>query len=338
MLPITAKTIIVAEAGVNHNGDFDMACRLVEAAADAGADIVKFQTFQSDAVISVCAPKAAYQQEATGAAESQLDMVRKLELPMEAFVALKKHCDERGIRFWSTAFDRKSVDFLHGLGLGLWKIPSGEVTNLPYLRQIGAYGQEVVLSTGMTTLGDVETALDILERAGTPRAQVILLHCTTDYPAPLADVNLRAMETMRCAFPGVRGVGYSDHTKGIEVSLAATALGAVMIEKHFTLDNTMIGPDHADSLEPAELAVLVRGVRNVSLALGDGWKRPSVKEMENRIVARKSLVAAIPIKKGDVLSEKNMTVKRPGSGISALRWDEYCGRIAERDYQADELI
>lgn len=330
--------LLVAEAGVNHNGDIRLAHRLIDEAADAGADIVKFQTFHAEAVIAASAPKAAYQEETTGGDESQLDMVRKLELPLEAFVDLREHCEKRGIRFWSTAFDLRSVDFLRDQGLRLWKIPSGEITNVPYLRKIGAYGHDVVLSTGMATLGDVETALDILESAGTPRCKITLLHCTTDYPTPLEDVNLRAMETLRAAFPGVGGVGYSDHTRGIEVALAATALGAVLIEKHFTLDKTMPGPDHAASLEPAELAALARGVRNISIALGDGRKRPSATELENRIVARKSLVAAVPIKQGELLGEHNMTVKRPGSGISALRWDEVCGQRAERDYEADELI
>ncbi len=330
--------LVVAEAGVNHNGDIRLAHRLIDEAANAGADIVKFQTFHAEAVISASAPKAVYQEMTTGGGESQLDMVRKLELPMEAFVELREHCEQRGICFWSTAFDLRSVDFLRSQGLRLWKIPSGEITNLPYLRKIGAYGHDIVLSTGMATLGDVETALDILEVAGTPRCNITLLHCTTDYPTPMEDVNLRAMEALRAAFPDVSGVGYSDHTQGIEVALAATALGAVLIEKHFTIDRTMPGPDHAASLEPAELATLVRGVRNISVALGDGRKRPSATELGNRIVARKSLVAAVAIRKGELLGEHNMTVKRPGSGISALRWDEVCGQRAERDYEADELI
>lgn len=332
------RVLIVAEAGVNHNGDINLAHKLIDVAADSGVDIVKFQTFHAESVISASAPKAAYQKETTGADESQLDMVRKLELPAESFIALKKHCDERGIAFWSTAFDLASVDFLHSLGLKLWKIPSGEITNLPYLRNIGQYQDEIVLSTGMATLGDIETALDILEHSGTPRGKVMLLHCTTEYPTPLESVNLRAMQTIQNAFPGIRGIGYSDHTKGIEIALAAVAMGAQLIEKHFTLDKKMSGPDHKASLDPQELKMLVAGVRNVYTALGDGRKHPTDIEMQNRIVARKSLVASAPIRKGDILGEHNMTVKRPGSGISALRWDEFCGRKAERDYHVDELI
>ena len=330
--------LVVAEAGVNHNGDINLAHKLIDVAAEAGADIVKFQTFHAESVISACAPKAAYQQKTTEADESQLDMVRKLELPEEDFVALKKHCDERGIVFWSTAFDLASVDFLHNLVLKLWKIPSGEITNLPYLRKIGQYQDEIVLSTGMATLGDIETALSILEHAGTQRKSIMLLHCTTEYPALLEDVNLHAMQTVRNAFPGIRGVGYSDHTEGIEIALAAVAMGAQFIEKHFTLDKQMEGPDHKASLDPQELTALVTGVRHVCTALGDGIKKPTAIEMQNRIVARKSLVASTAICKGELLGEHNMTVKRPGSGISALRWDEFCGQKAERDYNVDELI
>ncbi|ABM29605.1 N-acetylneuraminate synthase [Nitratidesulfovibrio vulgaris] len=330
--------LIVAEAGVNHNGDINLAHKLIDVAAEAGADIVKFQTFHAESVISACAPKAAYQQKNTGTEESQLDMVRKLELPAEDFHALNKHCDERGIVFWSTAFDLASVEFLHNLGLKLWKIPSGEITNLPYLRKIGQYQAEIVLSTGMATLGDIETALNILEHAGTLRKNVTVLHCTTEYPAPLESVNLRAMQTIRNAFPGIHGVGYSDHTEGIEIALAAVAMGARLIEKHFTLDKQMEGPDHKASLDPRELRTLVTGVRHVLAALGNGIKHPTNIEMQNRIVARKSLVCSAPICKGDILGKHNMTVKRPGSGISALRWDEYCGRKAERNYDVDELI
>lgn len=332
------RILVVAEAGVNHNGDVNLAHKLIDVAADAGADIIKFQTFHAEAVIAASAPKAAYQKETTGAEESQLDMVRKLELSANDFIALKKHCEERGIEFWSTAFDLISVDFLHSLDIARWKIPSGEITNLPYLRKIGGYNQDIVLSTGMATLGDIETALDILEKAGTSRGKVMLLHCTTEYPAPLESVNLRAMRTIQNAFPGIAGIGYSDHTEGIAISLAAVAMGAQLIEKHFTLDKNMEGPDHKASLNPQELEALVKNIRNVSRALGDGIKHPTEIEMQNRIVARKSLVASTEIHKGDILGEHNMTVKRPGSGISALRWDEFCGRKAERDYKVDELI
>lgn len=336
MKPI--KSIVIAEAGVNHNGEPDLAFRLVDAAIAAGVDFVKFQTFKASRTVAASAPKAAYQQRQTGSAQSQLEMVRKLELPFEVFRDLKNYCDTKGIRFWSTAFDLRSVDALANLGLQLWKIPSGEITNIPYLRKIGAFGQEIVLSTGMATLGEVETALDILENAGTPRSSITLLHCTTDYPAPLPDVNLRAMDAMRAAFPDVAGVGYSDHTQGIAVPIAAAARGACIIEKHFTLDRGLPGPDHAASLEPDELAEMVRAIRSVELALGNGRKQPSRVEMDNRIVARKSLVAAVPIKKGESFTARNLTTKRPGSGVSALHWDEYLGKTASRDYALDDLI
>ena len=332
------NVLVVAEAGVNHNGDVNLAHKLIDVAANAGADIIKFQTFHAEAVIASSAPKATYQKETTGAEESQLDMVRKLELSTDDFVALKKHCKERGIEFWSTAFDLMSIDFLHSLDITRWKIPSGEITNLPYLRKIGQYNQEIVLSTGMATLGDIETALTILEKSGTFRKNIMLLHCTTEYPAPLESVNLRAMLTIQNAFPGIKGIGYSDHTPGIEISLAAVAMGAQLIEKHFTLDKNMNGPDHKASLDPQELQKLVTNIRRISKALGNGIKHPTDTEMQNRIVARKSLVASTEIHAGDILGEHNMTVKRPGSGISALRWDEFCGRKAERDYKVDELI
>lgn len=332
------NVLIVAEAGVNHNGNMDLAHKLVEAAREAGADIIKFQTFRAADTVAASAPKAKYQIQNTGSGESQLEMIRKLELSPDQFLELKRHCDMIGIKFWSTAFDQASVDFLESLRLAMWKIPSGEITNLPFLRKIGALNETCVLSTGMATLGEVETALDILEKSGTSRDKIILLHCTTEYPAPLASVNLKTMLTMTAAFPGIAGTGYSDHTQGIEIPLAAAAMGAVLIEKHFTLDKGMEGPDHAASLEPAELASLVKGIRNISVALGNGIKKPSAVELENRIVARKSLVARTPIRKGEILNEHNMTVKRPGSGISAIHWDEYCGRPAERDYEAEELI
>lgn len=333
-----AKALIVAEAGVNHNGDIALAHKLVDAASEAGADVVKFQTFKAAENVSGTAPKARYQTETTDARESQLDMIRKLELGPEEFRELKHHCNEIGIRFWSTAFDLPSVDFLQKLTPGMWKIPSGEITNPIYLRKIGALNEEVVMSTGMATLGEIETALDILESAGTSRNKITLLHCTTEYPAPLEDINLKAMWTMAAAFPGIRGVGYSDHTRGIEISLAAAAMGAILIEKHFTLDRAMQGPDHAASLEPAELASLVQGVRNIELALGNGIKKPAPEELENRIAARKSLVARTNISRGEIFSEANLTVKRPGSGVSAIHWDKYMGKPAPRDYRADELI
>ena len=332
------RILIIAEAGVNHNGDFDRACAMIDAAADAGADIVKFQTSIPDAHISAAAQKADYQKKTTGGGESQLAMIKKIRMPQERLPDLKAYCEKKGIMFWCTAFDPRSVGLLHDMGLELWKIPSGEITNVPYLRKVASYGQRIIMSTGMATLGEVENALDILEKAGAARGLVTLLHCTTEYPAPLEDVNLTAMRTMRAAFPGVAGVGYSDHTRGIEIPIAAAALGATVIEKHFTLSRSLPGPDHAASLEPDELAALVSSVRHVEVALGDGIKKPSAIEMKNAVAARKSLVAAKDIVKGEILTVENMTTKRPGSGISAIRWDEYLGRPAERDYKADELL
>lgn len=329
---------IIAEAGVNHNGDVNLAHKLIDEAAKAGADIVKFQTFRAKDVMCAEAPRAEYQIANTGGTESQLEMVQKLELGPDQFISLKNHCDEIGIRFWSTAFDDISIDFLRSLGLGMWKIPSGEITNLPFLRKIGGFGEMVILSTGMSTLGEVEAAIDALELAGTPRNKITLLHCTTEYPAPMREVNLRAMLTMESAFPGIQGVGYSDHTEGIEIALAAVALGAKVLEKHFTLDRNLPGPDHKASIEPGEMARLVAAARNIEKALGSAIKKPGAQELKNRIVARKSLVASAHIKKGEILDCKNMTAKRPGSGISPMRWDEICGTGASRDYKPDELI
>lgn len=333
-----ADILIIAEAGVNHNGSLELAMRLVDKAAEAGADIVKFQTFHAEDEVSMCAPKAEYQKLYTDATESQLDMIKKLELAHDDFRKLKAYCDQKGIGFLSTPFDEGSVDFLNEISPGLWKIPSGEITSLPFLRKIGALGQKIILSTGMATLGEIEKALEVLEDAGTPPEKVTLLHCTTEYPAAPDSVNLHAMETLRKAFPHVAGVGYSDHTEGIEISLGAAALGAALIEKHFTLDRNMEGPDHAASLEPDELKALVRGCRKLARAMGNGVKKPSSMEMRNRMIARKSLVARRDIKKGEILGEENMTIKRPGTGISAMRWDEYCGKPARRDYRRDELI
>lgn len=336
-MSISSPCRIIAEAGVNHNGNLNLALQLVDAAAAAGADIVKFQTFCSQCVISTFAPKAAYQQVTTGADESQLDMVRKLELPPEAFARLAAHAAAKGIGFLSTPFDLPSVDVLATLGLGLWKIPSGEITNLPYLRKIGAFGQAIILSTGMSTVQEVGAALEVLERAGTPRQLVTLLHCTTEYPAPYAEVNLRAMQTLSTAFPQC-ALGYSDHTQGLEVSLAAVALGATVIEKHFTLDRSMEGPDHRASLEPGELAALVHGIRHVEMALGESLKAPTPSEIPNMLVARKSIVAARPIKAGERLTAKNLTTKRPGSGISPMLWDSILDTPAPRDLAEDEAL
>ncbi len=332
--PIT----IIAEAGVNHNGDVNLAYKLIDLAANAGADIVKFQTSIPRAHISKFAPKANYQKETTGNKGNQLDMINKIRMPQAHLPALKEHCEKRGIMFWCTAFDVYSVELLHSMDIHLWKIPSGEITNVPYLRKIASYGEPIIMSTGMATLGEVDTALAILEEAGTPRSLVTLMHCTTEYPACLDGVNLNAMVVMKNAFPGIAGIGYSDHTPGIEVSIAAAALGASVIEKHFTLDKNMEGPDHKASLSPDELYSLVRSVRKIERALGDGIKKPTLEERANAIAARKSIVAARSISKGEVFTPENITTKRPGSGISAILWDHYLGKKAERDYEEDELL
>lgn len=330
------RTLIIAEAGVNHNGELTLARRLIDAAADAGADLVKFQTFSADRLVTADACKADYQVEATGAGESQHAMIRRLELTPDMHEALIAHCKLRGIGFFSTAFDVESIDLLVRLGQNRFKIPSGEITNLPYLRHVGRYGKPVILSTGMASMGEIEAAVDMLEQAGTPRNRVTILHCNTEYPTPMSDVNLRAMLSIRDAF-GV-AVGYSDHTKGIEVPIAAVALGATVIEKHFTLDRTLPGPDHKASLEPGELKAMVTAIRNIEQALGDGIKRPSASEAKNKAVARKSLVAALPIRAGECFSAANLTVKRPGTGVSPMRWDDVIGRKALRDFSHDELI
>ncbi len=326
---------IVGEAGVNHNGDLKKALDLCRVAKEAGCDAVKFQTFKAEAVVTASASKADYQRSSTGAG-SQLDMIRALELPWAAFVELDRECKRLGLAFLSTAFDQASLSSLDALGVPIHKIASGELTNKPFLRQVGRCGKRVILSTGMATLGEVEAALDVLERAGTPRHHITVLHCNTEYPTPMADVNLRAMLTMRDAFDVA--VGYSDHTHGIEVAIAAAALGAVVIEKHFTLDRSLPGPDHKASLEAGELKAMVMAVRNIAQALGDGIKRPSPSEEKNRPIARRSLVAARVIRAGEAFNEANLTVKRPGTGLSPMRWDEVVGRKAPRDFAPDEQI
>jgi N,N'-diacetyllegionaminate synthase len=330
------KTLIIAEAGVNHNGDLAMARKLIEVAAAAGADRVKFQTFSADRLVTAQARKADYQIEATDAEESQHAMLRRLELTLDMHDELIAHCKSQGIEFFSTGFDVESIDLLVQLGLDSFKIPSGEITNLPYLRHVGGYNRPVLLSTGMASLGEIEAAIMALEQAGTPRDQITALHCTTEYPAPMAEVNLRAMLTIRDAF-GV-AVGYSDHTAGIEVAIAAVALGATVIEKHFTLDRNLPGPDHKASLEPHELQAMVAAIRNVELALGVSIKCASPSELKNRPIGRKSIVAARAIEAGEIFSNDNLTVKRPGTGISPMRWDELLGRRAPRRFSRDELI
>ncbi len=331
------KTLIIAEAGVNHNGDMALAKELIAVAADAGADLVKFQTFTASKITSRSAPKAEYQKGTTDPEESQQEMIRKLELTRENHLELIAECKKRGIGFFSTAFDNDSFDLLEELGCcDLVKVPSGELTNLPYLRYVSRLGTPLLLSTGMANLGDIEAAIDAVEQAGTSRDQITVLHCTTEYPTPMEDVNLRAMVNIGKAL-GVK-VGYSDHTPGIEVPIAAVALGATVIEKHFTLDRSLPGPDHRASLEPAELKAMVAGIRNIERALGDGIKRPSPSELKNKPIARKSLVAACNIKAGEVFSPENLTAKRPGTGVSPMLWDEVMGRRAPRDFCADELI
>jgi N,N'-diacetyllegionaminate synthase len=333
---MTQHTLIIAEAGVNHNGNLALARQLIDAAADAGADLVKFQTFNASRQVTRTAQKADYQSQTTDKAESQHDMLRRLELTEAMHHQLIAHCATRNIGFFSTAFDIDSIDLLLRLHQAHFKIPSGEITNLPYLRHIGKLGKSIILSTGMATLADIEAAIDVLEQAGTPRANITVLHCTTEYPTPMAEVNLRAMQSIQTAF-GV-AVGYSDHTPGIEVAIAAVALGATVIEKHFTLDRNLPGPDHQASLEPAELKAMVTAIRNIEIALGDGIKRLTTSEARNKPVARKSLVASQAIKAGDVFSAQNVTTKRPGTGISPMRWDEVMGQLAHKDYEADELI
>lgn len=339
-LRVTNQVLIIAEAGVNHNGDLDLAKGLIDAAAQVGADLVKFQTFSADRLATATAAKADYQTQTTGSAETQHAMLRRLELTRDMHLVLIDHCRQRAIGFLSTAFDTQSLDLLAELGLYCFKIPSGEITNLPYLRHVGRLAapadKSVILSTGMATLGEIEAALDILEIAGTPRGRITVLHCNTEYPTPMRDVNLRAMVTLREAFQVA--VGYSDHTPGIEVPIAAVALGATVIEKHLTLDRTLPGPDHPASLEPDEFAAMVRAIRHIEQALGDGLKRPSPSEAKNRPIARKSLVAAVPIRAGEPFTPANLTAKRPGTGLSPMRWDEVIGRPASRDYAADELI
>lgn len=330
------KTIIIAEAGVNHNGNYEMALKMIDEAKAAGADYVKFQTAKPELVISTFAPKAEYQKETTGNGESQLEMCKAIHLPLTDYKPLKEYCDKVGIGFMSTPFDLVSIDVLEPLDMDYYKIPSGEITNLPYLRAISAKGRKVIISTGMSELPEIEEALQVLENGGLKRSDIIVLHCNTEYPTPMRDVNLRAMLDIRDRL-GV-AVGYSDHTNGIEVPIAAVALGAEVIEKHFTLDKTLPGPDHKASLEPQELKAMVDAIRNIEAALGDGKKKVTDSERPNIIVARKSIVAARPIKAGEVYTEENVTVKRPGNGISPMKWDDVLGKTAPRDFEYDELI
>ncbi|QKF61906.1 N-acetylneuraminate synthase [Campylobacter curvus] len=330
------KVFIIAEAGVNHNGSIELAKKLIDIAVKAGVDAVKFQTFKTELCISKNADKAEYQKKTTDTNETQFEMIKKLELNQRAHEELLAYCDKKNITFLSTPFDSESIKLLDKLGLKIFKIPSGEITNLPYLKQIAKLDKNIILSTGMANLAEIEQAINVLISNGTKRQNISLLHANTQYPTPMQDVNLNAMKTMQEAFKLL--VGYSDHTLGIEVPIAAVAMGATIIEKHFTLDKTMSGPDHKASLEPNELISMVKAIRNIELALGDGIKKASKSESENIKIARKSIVANSPIKKGEIFSEKNLAVKRPGSGISPMRWDEVIGQRAQKDYKEDELI
>ena len=328
------KTLIIAEAGVNHNGNFELAKQLVDKAVEGGADIVKFQTCKAENVISRYADKAEYQKVTTGEAGSQLEMVRKLMLTYEEYGKLKEYCDEKGIEFLSTAFDLPSVDYLHSIGMRRWKIPSGEITNLPLLIKIAKLGEPIIMSTGMSELSEVADAIKVLKENGA--GEITILHCTTEYPAPYEDVNLKAIDTMKETF-GLP-VGYSDHTKGLEIPVAAVARGACVIEKHFTLDRNMEGPDHKASIEPDELKQMVDMIRHVEVAIGDGIKKVSPSELKNQDIARKSIIAKTAIKAGDVFTEENITTKRPGSGINPMKWFDLLGKTAKHDYQEDYLI
>ncbi|RBQ26048.1 N-acetylneuraminate synthase [Arcobacter sp. CECT 9188] len=330
------KVFIIAEAGVNHNGSIELAKKLIDVAVEAKVDAVKFQTFKAENLVSKNAQKADYQKQTTDKEESQFEMIKKLELDVATHKELISYCKTRNIMFLSTPFDHDSIELLNDLGLEIFKIPSGEITNLPYLRHIGKLHKKVILSTGMADIGEIEDAMDILIDAGTKKENITVLHANTEYPTPMEDVNLKAMVTMGNTFDV--SFGYSDHTLGIEVPIAAVSLGASCIEKHFTLDKTMEGPDHKASLEPNELKDMVRTIRNIELALGSSVKKPSPSENKNKPIARKSIVAKKDIKKGEILSENNLSIKRPGNGISPMRWDEIIGSVAQKDYKEDELI
>ena len=344
------RVLIIAEAGVNHNGSIEIAKQMVDKAVDAGVDIIKFQTFKSEKLVSKAARQAEYQQRNIGKqGEGQLEMLKKLELSKQDHEELIAYCNKKGIRFFSTAFDMESIDYLHSLNMGLWKIPSGEITNYPYLRKIASYGESIILSTGMCELSDIKAAVNVINKfwpkansqrptanSQQPTADITILHCNTEYPTPYQDVNLKAMLEIAETFK-VK-IGYSDHTQGIEVPIAAVALGASVIEKHFTLDKTMEGPDHKASLDPEELKAMVQAIRHIEQALGTGHKTISESERKNIEIARKSIVAACPIKAGELLTEDNLTVKRPGTGISPMRWNEVVGTFAVKDFEEEEPI
>lgn len=328
------RIVIIAEAGVNHNGSLELAKKLVDEAVFCKADMIKFQTAKAEALVSKRAGMAEYQVKNTGKEESQLEMLKKLLLSYSDFEELEAYCRQRGIAFLSTPFDLESISFLNKFDMPFWKVPSGEITNYPYLCAIGQTKKPVVLSTGMSTLEEIEAAIAVLKEQGTEK--ITLLHCNTEYPTPMEDVNLRAMTAMKDHF-GLP-IGYSDHTQGIEIPIAAAALGAVILEKHFTLDKKMAGPDHKASLEPTELKQMIESVRRIELALGSGCKEPSPSELKNKEIARKSIVAKKTIRKGECFSEENLTTKRPGSGINPMEWKRILGKEAVRDFEEDELI
>jgi len=330
------SVFIIAEAGVNHNGELKLAKKLIDVAKMAGADAVKFQTFKAETLASENAQKADYQKKNTSSSETQYDMLKKLELSHDMHIELIKYCKEKNILFLSSPFDCDSIDDLESINMPIFKIPSGEITHVPYLRKIGALNKPTILSTGMCTIDDIEFGMNILLNAGLDKTNLSLLHCTTEYPCPFEDVNLNAIKTMRDHFE--LPVGYSDHTQGIEIALAAVAMGASIIEKHFTIDKSMPGPDHKASLDPDELRALVKGVRNIELAMGNGEKTPSASEIKNIPIARKSIVAKIKIEKGDAYTEENLICKRPGHGVSPTHWDDVIGKFASKSYEVDELI
>ncbi|WP_281171909.1 N-acetylneuraminate synthase [Algoriphagus terrigena] len=331
------RVLIIAEAGVNHNGDIEQAKKLIDAAAESGSDYVKFQTFKASKLVTKSAGRADYQNSNTGNTDSQYEMLKKLELSEDAHLELISYCKSKSIKFLSTGFDLDSLGFLYNIGIDLFKIPSGEITNLPYLRKIASFNKPVVMSTGMASMGEVQEAFEVLLDGGIAKSDITVVHCNTEYPTPMEDVNLRAMNDIGRKL-NVK-IGYSDHTLGIEVPIAAVALGATVIEKHFTLDRNLPGPDHRASLEPAELKEMVRTIRNIERAIsGSGIKEPSSSEIKNKFVARKSIIAVKPIRKGETLSESNLGVKRPGIGVSPMRWDEVVGSTAMKDFEPEELI
>ena len=333
---LTNNTFIIAEAGVNHDGDIQKAKQLIDVALEAGVDAIKFQTFKADRMVSRKTEKAEYQKQTTGTSESHYEMIKRLELSIVDHKELISYCNDKNIIFLSSAFDLDSINLLNNLGLEIFKIPSGEITNLPYLETIGKLNKKIIMSTGMADLGEIEDALEILINAGTKKDNITILHVNTEYPTPMEDVNLKAMLTIKVAFKV--NVGYSDHTLGIEIPTAAVALGATVIEKHFTLDKNAQGPDHKVSLEPLELKTMVSAIRNIEKALGDGLKQPSLSEKSNKAIVRKSIVANKDIKKGDLFTNENLGIKRPGNGVSPMRWNEVIGKKAISNFFKDELI